>query len=414
MGAVGRLDPGLRSKMKIFAVLLLATAILGMEMEHEKMFKTWTKMKAHEACWGEENTKKYTVQLKRAVAKCTHQDAPELELPIYRSPYRVVNALLNNANQHERYVVNLLENIVDNLNNNQRHNNNQQYNERRHDQNYNNHYNQQYNNNNQYRPMTYRQAMTYRPQQYTQEYEEKTINRLASDVLRKVYEQEQQYKNYQDNYNMFDRRDNYKSNDYKNNDYMNNDHTPMRFNVEQSRYKRQSVPPQAGDNNVVLPNVLDLGDRLRDKILDAEKRTQEMIGNVTCVMKELNVINDNHQIDIAAIKNNLNQYQLTDWFKKRIENDYDNCYAVSQNVPASAQNAFVYPGNPHLTKLKAFMSCCKMAKLQSCVYQDVKVKLEKNFGPLQKLLDTTGLTEQQIFPLVMQLLHGNEMEYFEM
>merc|ERR1712183_878806 len=258
MGAVGRLDPGLRSKMKIFAVLLLATAILGMEMEHEKMFKTWTKMKAHEACWGEENTKKYTVQLKRAVAKCTHQDAPELELPIYRSPYRVVNALLNNANQHERYVVNLLENIVDNLNNNQRHNNNQQYNERRHDQNYNNHYNQQYNN------------------------------------------------------------------------------------------------------------------------------------------------------------NNLNQYQLTDWFKKRIENDYDNCYAVSQNVPASAQNAFVYPGNPHLTKLKAFMSCCKMAKLQSCVYQDVKVKLEKNFGPLQKLLDTTGLTEQQIFPLVMQLLHGNEMEYFEM
>merc|ERR1711970_1041814 len=137
MGAVGRLDPGLRSKMKIFAVLLLATAILGMEMEHEKMFKTWTKMKAHEACWGEENTKKYTVQLKRAVAKCTHQDAPELELPIYRSPYRVVNALLNNANQHERYVVNLLENIVDNLNNNQRHNNNQQYYERRHDQNYN-------------------------------------------------------------------------------------------------------------------------------------------------------------------------------------------------------------------------------------------------------------------------------------
>merc|ERR1711970_544296 len=176
MGAVGRLDPGLRSKMKIFAVLLLATAILGMEMEHEKMFKTWTKMKAHEACWGEENTKKYTVQLKRAVAKCTHQDAPELELPIYRSPYRVVNALLNNANQHERYVVNLLENIVDNLNNNQRHNNNHQY--------------------NQYGPMTYRQAMTNRPQQYTQEYEEKTINRLASDVLRKVYEQEQQYKNY--------------------------------------------------------------------------------------------------------------------------------------------------------------------------------------------------------------------------
>merc|ERR1712241_1210086 len=103
-------------RMKVFAIVLLATATLGWEME-EKMVKMWTKMKAHEACWGEENTKQYTVKMKKAIAKCTQQDAPELQLPIYRNPYRVVNGLLNGAQEHERYVVSLLETIANNMNN---------------------------------------------------------------------------------------------------------------------------------------------------------------------------------------------------------------------------------------------------------------------------------------------------------
>merc|ERR1712241_1162420 len=111
-------------RMKVFAIVLLATATLGWEME-EKMVKMWTKMKAHEACWGEENTKQYTVKMKKAIAKCTQQDAPELQLPIYRNPYRVVNGLLNGAQEHERYVVSLLETIANNMNNN---NNNRMHN----------------------------------------------------------------------------------------------------------------------------------------------------------------------------------------------------------------------------------------------------------------------------------------------
>merc|ERR1719266_3008247 len=120
----------------------------------------------------------------------------------------------------------------------------------------------------------------------------------------------------------------------------------------------------------------------------------------------MNIINDNHEIDLAAMKQELRQMELSEWFQARIEKDMDNCYAVAQNIPVDVQTAYAYPGNPHLAKLKAAMT-------QSCVYQDVRDKLEKNFGPLQKLLDTTGLTEQQIFPLVLQLLHGSEMEFME-
>merc|ERR1719400_2782788 len=191
------------------------------------------------------------------------------------------------------------------------------------------------------------------------------VQKLATEVMKQMQTQNQ-YNTRSNNVmgKLFNRQDSFGSNQNFGNNFNN------------MRFKRQA---DAG-----VTNVLDLGDRLRDKIVEAEKHAEQKIGNMTCVMKEMNIINDNHEIDLAAL-----------------------------NIPVDVQTAYAYPGNPHLAKLKAFMTCCKTAKTQSCVYQDVRDKLEKNFGPLQKLLDTTGLTEQQIFPLVLQLLHGSEMEFME-
>merc|ERR1739838_1184466 len=50
-----------------------------------------------ESCWGAENMRQYTVEMKKAIAKCSNQDAPELSLPPYRSSYRFVNAMINNG-----------------------------------------------------------------------------------------------------------------------------------------------------------------------------------------------------------------------------------------------------------------------------------------------------------------------------
>merc|ERR1712241_155737 len=372
-------------RMKVFAIVLLATATLGWEME-EKMVKMWTKMKAHEACWGEENTKQYTVKMKKAIAKCTQQDAPELQLPIYRNPYRVVNGLLNGAQEHERYVVSLLETIANNMNNNNNnrmHNNmntmnNGNFNQR------NNGFNSQYGNS---------QYMNNEMVPLSQEY----VQKLATEGMRQMQTQNQ--------YNTHS-TSNVMGKLFQGQTFGSN-HQNQGFgnNFNNLRFKRQA---DAG-----VTNVLDLGDRLRDKIVEAEKHAEQKIGNMTCVMKEMNIIHDNHEIDLAAMKQELRQMELSEWFQARIERDMDNCYAVAQNIPVDVQTAYAYPGNPHLSKLKAFMTCCKAAKTQSCVYQDVRDKLEKNFGPLQKLLDTTGLTEQQIFPLVLQLLHGSEMEFME-
>merc|ERR1712241_1106972 len=69
--------------------------------EDYKMFMKWAKTKAMESCWGEDNMKIYTVNMKKAVAKCNQQDAPELDLPPFRAINRMINNLVGMANYKE-------------------------------------------------------------------------------------------------------------------------------------------------------------------------------------------------------------------------------------------------------------------------------------------------------------------------
>merc|ERR1712168_503968 len=54
-----------------------------------------------ESCWGEENMKLVMVDMKKAIAKCSHEDAPELSLPPYRSAYRFTNTMINKGDEME-------------------------------------------------------------------------------------------------------------------------------------------------------------------------------------------------------------------------------------------------------------------------------------------------------------------------
>merc|ERR1711936_283110 len=89
MGVVNKEQPWLTNisrnlnnrKMKVLAVLLLASYAIAHGGDDYHMFKNWAQTKAMESCWGEENMKIYTVNMKKAVAKCHQVDAPELELP---------------------------------------------------------------------------------------------------------------------------------------------------------------------------------------------------------------------------------------------------------------------------------------------------------------------------------------------
>merc|ERR1711962_465308 len=76
-------------------------------------------MKAMDSCWGEENMKQYTVEMKKVIAKCGHEDVPELSLPPFRSTYRFVNTMLNSANHMENQQYKLIEKMLEFMQGNQ-------------------------------------------------------------------------------------------------------------------------------------------------------------------------------------------------------------------------------------------------------------------------------------------------------
>merc|ERR1711971_1265000 len=86
--------------MKLLIALVVVSAVSVNAGEDWKMFMKWAKTKAMESCWGEENMKLHTLNMKKAVSKCLQVDAPETELPPFRYLNRVTNNLVNMANNN--------------------------------------------------------------------------------------------------------------------------------------------------------------------------------------------------------------------------------------------------------------------------------------------------------------------------
>jgi hypothetical protein len=127
-------------------------------------------------------------------------------------------------------------------------------------------------------------------------------------------------------------------------------------------------------------------------------------------------LDSSNNIDIRAMKQDMQQYTLpSPWFGDKYEKILDTCYEMATNLPAEiAENSVVTStnfGTIKLGEVKAFLMCCGKAKSKLCMHQDIKQKVEANFGPMEDILEQTKLTEHEFFPLVIQLLHGQEMDY---
>merc|ERR1712156_1048547 len=93
---------------------------------------------------------------------------------------------------------------------------------------------------------------------------------------------------FSDMFDSSDRMDNYRSSsDYKN---------PMgRMSQFKNIFNSMRFKRAAGDN-------LDLGDRLVEKLAEQKHQMEAKIGNMTCVMRELNVLDASNNIDVQAMK----------------------------------------------------------------------------------------------------------------
>merc|ERR1712123_526661 len=162
-------------------------------------------------------------------------------------------------------------------------------------------------------------------------------------------------------------------------------------------------------------DALALNDRLKEKIQHVFEEQQSKVGNMTCVLREMNCLNAENEIDIRAMKQDIEQFNMPSaWFKNRYEEILDVCHEVATPLPEKLNKQEVVKGDfgtVNMGQIKSFMGCCKNAKQKLCMNQDIKTKI----GPVDEILESFKyqITEDQLFTQVNQLLQGSEDEYMQ-
>merc|ERR1712088_663090 len=272
---------GQNFKMK----LLLALCMLGLATASQdyKMFMKWAKTKAMESCWGEDNMKAYTVNMKKAVAKCQQRDQMESFAQFYK--FTKMMEMMNSHSDDSYMSYNIKER---------------------------------------------------KPIQttYSNDYSSDSSNMNMMEKIKMMMMMKKMMDSKNDGHHDMSYSHNQNNHGYKSSDYNNYMKTQSRENTDMSqlwdtmsklRFKRQT------DDSLAL------NDRLTDKLKTMMEEHVHKVSNMTCVLRELNVIDYNNNIDVNAIKEDSKQY----------------------NGPLK-----------NLGKIKSFMNCCKSAKMKLCMYQD--------------------------------------------
>merc|ERR1712032_1321716 len=108
--------------------------------------------------------------------------------------------------------------------------------------------------------------------------------------------------------------DNYRTGSYRKNDPM----SQFKQMFDSYRSKRQAT------------DSLDLGDRLVEKLAEQKHHMEAKIGNMTCILRETNVIDASNNLDMQAMKRDMQQYTMpSPWFGQKYEQMLDTCYEMA-------------------------------------------------------------------------------------
>merc|ERR1712119_22101 len=295
--------------------LLLALCLLGLAAGSEdyKMFMKWAKTKAMESCWGEDNMKIYTVNMKKAVAKCNQQDAPELDLPPFRAINRLINKMVGMANykedQHgeiedfkqflQYYEIAKMMNKDDDGN--------------------------------------YHRHISYKPSMRDGD--------MGMEKMKMMMM-------------MMKMMDGRRHGDMDMDDYKK--HDDMSADMFRSGYKKNTFEDMPSMLRLFAKNKMD-----NDYPIESMFRSMGKMRFKRQADDSL-ALNDRLKEKLEHMMNEAQQYKLPSaWFGERYEEILDSCYEVAENLPAGLQDK-VLPNNyngpmRNLGKIKSFMNCCKTA-----------------------------------------------------
>merc|ERR1712181_98359 len=85
----------------------------------------------------------------------------------------------------------------------------------------------------------------------------------------------------------------------------------------------------SNDNDAfdMFSEIFDSSDRMDNYRSSYDNKNQ--IGSMTCVMRELNVLDASNNIDIQAMKRDTQKYTMpSEWFKTKYEHLLDTCYEM--------------------------------------------------------------------------------------
>merc|ERR1719319_1733381 len=110
---------------------------------------------------------------------------------------------------------------------------------------------------------------------------------------------------------MMNKMDTHSMDTYSNtNSYKKNDPMARMSNFMSKFSSRHTRAVEAKD--------LDLGDRLVEKLAEQKRHMEAKIGNMTCVLREMNCLDASNNIDIQAMKSDMKKFSLPSaWFGKK-------------------------------------------------------------------------------------------------
>merc|ERR1712142_1188773 len=302
---MGAHQPLTENKMKVLAVLLLSglAAGGGVGQDDWKMFSRWSTMKAQESCLGEENMKIHTVNLKTAIAKCYQKDAPELNLPPFNSPYRFINTLMTSADSMEHSQLMDLFKMYKMMQTMRGHDSSSYMPSMFNDQHYGaKPYSMDNTNKSWMEKMMMKIAMKKMFEKTMNNYDSNMNNNQYKDMFdfdsSDMYESQSNFEKMMDSYGskmnedkmmenmmMYKMQQMQRSNEESSYNPFNKNTYRERMAALLQRHKRQA-PKKPENAAVTLPENLDLGDRLADKLKQEQIEMEQKIGNMTCVMRE--------------------------------------------------------------------------------------------------------------------------------
>merc|ERR1712088_1257611 len=331
------------------------------------MKKQWTDYKAMESCFGEDMMKTSMLKMKKAVVKCTGTDMPELDLPMYKSPHRVVHALLEGAEDLEQMK---MMKVFQQLS-------------------------QAHQSNNQAQAQPIQLVLGQTQQQPQDNMFKKMMMKMMMKKMFGEQEQESQTNNY------------FKSSPFGNMESRMNTYNKYEMMEQMMKTFMHQKHKRAADD------IFELGDRLTEKLKQETEKMQAKLGNASCVLQELGMIDANQNLDINKMVKSVEDGEWgvfpDQWLKEHHIKDCRTCATYADSIPKTVFDECPY--GEKWGRIMLFFQCEKEAKYKCCMNHDMKGKLEKSFGSLEELEQATGLAEYQLLPLTQKLLH-DQMDGF--